>query len=47
MDRVELAKTLQAARARLTPDVGPPGPRRRVAGLRREEVAQTAVVSVE
>lgn len=49
MDRAELAKILQAARARLTPeDVGlPTGPRRRVTGLRREEVAQLAGVSVE
>lgn len=49
MDRVELARVLKAARARVAPeDVGlPAGARRRVAGLRREEVAQLARVSVE
>ncbi len=49
MDRAELAKILTSARARLAPqDVGlPSGPRRRVSGLRREEVAQLAGVSVE
>lgn len=49
MDRVELAKTLKAARTRLAPEEVelPAGPRRRVAGLRREEVAQLAGVSVE
>lgn len=49
MDRVELAKILKTARTRLAPqDVDlPAGPRRRVAGLRREEVAQLAGVSVE
>lgn len=49
MDRVELAKILKAARTRLAPeDVDlPAGPRRRVAGLRREEVAQLAGLSVE
>lgn len=49
MDRVELAKILKSARTRLAPeDVGlPSGPRRRVAGLRREEVAHLAELSVE
>lgn len=49
MDRAELAKILTSARARLSPqEVGlPAGPRRRVAGLRREEVAQLAGLSVE
>ena len=49
MDRVELARVLRAARARVAPqEVGlPGGSRRRVAGLRREEVAQLADVSVE
>lgn len=49
MDRAELAKILKAARTRLAPeDVDlPSGPRRRVTGLRREEVAQLAGVSVE
>ncbi|AXL90702.1 transcriptional regulator [Streptomyces sp. CB09001] len=49
MDRFELARVVKAARARIAPgDVGlPSGPRRRVAGLRREEVAQLAGLSVE
>ena len=49
MDREELASTLSAARARLKPpDVGlPAGPRRRVPGLRREEVALLAGISVD
>jgi transcriptional regulator with XRE-family HTH domain len=49
MDRLELAGVLKAARARVAPeDVGlPTGPRRRVVGLRREEVAQLAGLSVE
>ncbi|MEU8709911.1 helix-turn-helix transcriptional regulator [Streptomyces sp. NPDC048565] len=49
MDRLELAHVLKAARARIAPDeVGlPAGPRRRVAGLRREEVAQLAGLSVD
>jgi transcriptional regulator with XRE-family HTH domain len=49
MDRMELARVVKAARARLAPEeVGlPSGPRRRVAGLRREEVAQLAGLSVE
>lgn len=49
MERRELARILKAARARLTPeDVGlRSGPRRRVVGLRREEVAQIAGVSVD
>ncbi len=49
MDRRELANVLKAARARLAPEeVGlPSGHRRRVAGLRREEVAQLAGLSVE
>ncbi|MBB4684262.1 helix-turn-helix transcriptional regulator [Amycolatopsis jiangsuensis] len=49
MDRAELANVLKAARARLMPEeVGlPAGPRRRVAGLRREEVAQLAGLSVD
>ncbi|MBB3053184.1 transcriptional regulator with XRE-family HTH domain [Prauserella isguenensis] len=49
MDRVELANVLKAARARLAPEqVGlTRGPRRRVVGLRREEVAQLAGLSVE
>lgn len=44
-----LAKFLRSRRAQLQPtDVGlPSGPRRRVAGLRREEVALLAGVSVE
>lgn len=49
MDRVELAHVLKAARARIAPEeVGlSAGPRRRVAGLRREEVAQLAGLSVD
>ena len=49
MDRPELARVLVRARTGLTPqDVGlPAGSRRRVAGLRREEVAQLAGVSVD
>lgn len=49
MDRPELARVLVRARTALTPqDVGlPAGNRRRVAGLRREEVAQLAGVSVD
>jgi transcriptional regulator with XRE-family HTH domain len=49
MDRMELARVVKAARARLAPeDVGlPAGPRRRVTGLRREEVAVLAGLSVE
>lgn len=49
MDRVELGNVLKAARARISPDeVGfATGVRRRVAGLRREEVAQLAGVSVD
>lgn len=49
MDRLELAHVLKAARARIAPeDVGlPAGSRRRVAGLRREEVAQLAELSVD
>ncbi|MFD5563673.1 MmyB family transcriptional regulator [Kitasatospora griseola] len=47
--RAELAAFLRAKRARLQPeDVGlPRGPRRRTPGLRRQEVAQLAAVSVE
>ncbi|MGV9797072.1 helix-turn-helix transcriptional regulator [Mycobacterium sp. NPDC003449] len=49
MDRSELAHVLRVARARIAPEeVGlPAGPRRRVAGLRREEVAQLAGLSVD
>jgi transcriptional regulator with XRE-family HTH domain len=49
MDRAALGRTLAAARARLGPaDAGlPAGPRRRVAGLRREEVALLAGISVD
>ena len=48
MDRA-LAAALRSYRARLTPaDVGlPAGTRRRVPGLRREEVAQLAGISVD
>jgi transcriptional regulator with XRE-family HTH domain len=46
--RTELAAFLRARRERISPeDVGlPPGPRRRTAGLRREELAQLAGVGV-
>jgi transcriptional regulator with XRE-family HTH domain len=49
MDRAELAHVLKAARARIAPEeVGlAAGPRRRVAGLRREEVAHLAGLSVD
>ncbi len=49
MDRAELALLLRRARGRISPaDVGlPAGTRRRVAGLRREEVAQLAGVSID
>jgi hypothetical protein len=49
VDRAALGRTLAAARGRVAPaDVGlPAGPRRRVAGLRREEVAQLAGISVD
>ncbi|WP_067834163.1 helix-turn-helix transcriptional regulator [Nocardia lijiangensis] len=49
MDRAELAAVLRTARARVEPaDVGlPVGSRRQVPGLRREEVAQLAGVSVD
>ncbi|OBB96470.1 helix-turn-helix transcriptional regulator [Mycobacterium sp. 852002-40037_SCH5390672] len=49
MDRVELANVLRAARTRIAPEeVGlAAGPRRRVVGLRREEVAQLAGLSVD
>jgi transcriptional regulator with XRE-family HTH domain len=49
VNRPELARALRRARARLTPgDVGlPANGRRRVAGLRREEVAALAGVSVD
>jgi transcriptional regulator with XRE-family HTH domain len=49
MDRAELGTFLRQARARVAPgDVGlPAGQRRRVAGLRREEVAQLAHISVD
>jgi transcriptional regulator with XRE-family HTH domain len=49
MDRLELAHVLKTARARLAPEeVGlPAGSRRRVVGLRREEVAQLAGLSVD
>jgi len=49
MDRATLGRTLAAARARVSPaQVGlPAGPRRRVTGLRREEVAQLAGISVD
>ncbi|MFH9352441.1 helix-turn-helix transcriptional regulator [Kitasatospora sp. NPDC017646] len=49
MDREALADFLSRSRARLTPaDVGlAPGARRRTPGLRREEVAQLAGLSVD
>lgn len=49
IDRPALADFLTRSRARLTPaDVGlPPGARRRTPGLRREEVAQLAGLSVD
>lgn len=49
MNRDEVARVLRRARGRLRPeDVGlPAGERRRVAGLRREEVATLAGVSVD
>ncbi|CAM4509020.1 helix-turn-helix transcriptional regulator [Nocardia ninae] len=49
MDRSELAALLRQARTRIQPrDVGlPAGTRRQVPGLRREEVAQLAGVSVD
>ncbi|WP_345494990.1 helix-turn-helix transcriptional regulator [Nocardia callitridis] len=49
MDRSELAALLRDARSRVAPrDVGlPSGIRRQVPGLRREEVAQLAGVSVD
>ncbi|QUQ67457.1 MmyB family transcriptional regulator [Kutzneria sp. CA-103260] len=49
MDLVELGLFLQSRRARITPaEVGlPTGPRRRVPGLRRDEVAQLAGASVD
>ena len=49
MDRAKLADFLRRCRARLEPaDVGlPPGRRRRAVGLRREEVAALAGMSVD
>ncbi|MGW5573330.1 helix-turn-helix transcriptional regulator [Nocardia thailandica] len=49
MDKAELASVLRTVRSRLTPaDVGlPGGHRRQVPGLRREEVAYLAGVSVD
>src|SRR5262245_51794077 len=49
MDRAQLADFLRTRRARLTPpDVGlPHGERRRTPGLRREEVARLAGMSVD
>ncbi|MFF2088291.1 helix-turn-helix transcriptional regulator [Nocardia sp. NPDC058176] len=49
MDRAELATVLRTARSRITPaDAGlPSGSRRQVPGLRREEVANLAGVSVD
>ncbi|WP_459545065.1 helix-turn-helix transcriptional regulator [Nocardia sp. X0981] len=49
MDRAELATVLRTARSRIRPaDVGlPAGIRRQVPGLRREEVAQLAGLSVD
>ncbi|MEU7813373.1 helix-turn-helix transcriptional regulator [Pseudonocardia sp. NPDC049154] len=49
MDRTELGRTLRTWRERLRPaDLGlPAGTRRRTPGLRREEVAQVAGISVD
>lgn len=49
MNRAELASVLRTARSRIKPeDVGlPSGQRRQVPGLRREEVAQLAGLSVD
>lgn len=49
MDRDELAEFLRSRRERITPaDVGlPAGSRRRTPGLRREEVAHLAHISIE
>lgn len=49
VDRVELGRTLRTWRERLRPaDLGlPAGTRRRTPGLRREEVAQVAGISVD
>lgn len=49
MDRTEFAHFLRACRARITPaDVGlAPGARRRIPGLRREEVAQLTGMSAD
>ncbi|MEV5554908.1 helix-turn-helix transcriptional regulator [Nonomuraea wenchangensis] len=49
MNRAELAEVLRTARSRLRPqDIGlPAGPRRQVRGLRREEVAMLAGLSVD
>ncbi|WP_112141247.1 helix-turn-helix transcriptional regulator [Glycomyces dulcitolivorans] len=49
MDRQQLADFLRTRRAAITPEgVGlPSGPRRRTPGLRRQEVAQLAGISVE
>jgi transcriptional regulator with XRE-family HTH domain len=49
MDRAQLADFLKDRRGRAKPgDVGlPPGPRRRTPGLRREEVARLAGISVD
>ncbi|MEV4087837.1 transcriptional regulator, partial [Nonomuraea fuscirosea] len=49
MNLPELAAFLKTRRARVRPsDVGLPiGPRRRVPGLRREEVAQLASLSAD
>jgi transcriptional regulator with XRE-family HTH domain len=49
MDRRELAAFLRSRRERIGPaEVGlPAGPRRRTPGLRREEVAQSAFISIE
>ncbi|MGK5673238.1 helix-turn-helix transcriptional regulator [Micromonospora sp. URMC 106] len=49
MDRALLADFLRSRRARVRPEeVGlPPGTRRRTPGLRREEVAQLAAISVD